>query len=174
MTSAPTPDPSGALGAAAGLTEALNGMADRLAEVQRDSEERDAALKKSDDALMRSGRRNRVLIVVDVVLTVVVAVLAVLYAHVSNRADAASAHATAASVAASALHAAQISGCVAGNQERAGELALWTYLSGASKPASRAQAEAIDKFMAIVKTTFAARQCATAYPLPKGNADGTG
>ena len=94
----------------------------------------------------------------------------------SHRADTATASAAAATASESALHAAQLSGCEVGNQERAGELALWTYLFDASKPTSKAQAEAVDKFMTIVRSTFAPRNCAAAYPLPpaKGSASGTG
>jgi uncharacterized iron-regulated membrane protein len=73
-----------------------------------------------------------------------------------------------------ALHAAQVSGCQAGNQERAGELALWTYLFHASKPASSQQAAAIAKFMDLVNSTFAPRNCSAVYSLTPQKGDGHG
>lgn len=93
---------------------------------------------------------------------------------VATRTTAAIGKADTATAAEGALHSAQISGCQSGNAERAGELALWTYLFDASKPTSKAQADAIAKFMALVDKTFAARNCGALYSLtpPKGPTDG--
>jgi len=171
VTSQQQPDPSDAVGAAGLLADALNGLSARLDAVKRDSEDRDKAVA---EASKRRDKKQWVAIGIDIVLTIALAVLAWQFSNVSTRADSATASAAAATASESALHAAQISGCVAGNQERAGELALWTYLFDATKPTSEAQAEAVDKFMAIVRSTFAARNCQSAYPLPKGEAGGTG
>lgn len=167
MNSPPQPDRSDAIGAAGQLAEALNGMSARLDEVREDSEARDAAIEKY-------GRHSRLYILFDIAITLLFAFGGWQIADASHRADSATASAAAATASGSALHSAQLSGCAAGNQERAGELALWTYLFDASKPSSPAQAEAVDKFMAVVRKTFAARNCPAAYPLPKGEASGTG
>lgn len=165
MTSPPQPDPDSAIGTAQTLAAALDGMAERLAEVNASSETRDARLTKY-------GRANRhriwvtyALLAVDVALTIIVAFLAVQAGNASSRAESATARAAAATAAEAALHTAQVSGCVAGNQERSGELALWTYLFKASKPASKAQAQAIAKFMGLVESTFAPRDCSALYSL---------
>jgi hypothetical protein len=167
VTSPLPPDPPDALGAASRLAAALDGLSARLDAVKRDSEDRDADLK-------RYGRHNRLAVFFDVFITVLLALGGFMLSGASHRADTATASAAAATASGAALHAAQLSGCVSGNQERAGQLALWTYLLDASKPTSKAQAEAVGKFMGIVRATFAARDCAAAYPLPKGSAGGSG
>lgn len=171
MTSPLQPDPADPVGAASLLAEALDRMSARLDAVKEDGEARDEAVAKASKG---RDRKQWIAIGIDVVLTIALALLALGYSSASDRADHATASAAAATAAESALHSAQLSGCEVGNQERAGELALWTYLFDASKPASKAQAEAVDKFMAIVRQTFEARDCAAAYPLPKGSAGGTG
>jgi hypothetical protein len=169
VSSPPQPDPSGAIGTAQALAEALNGVSVRLDDVKTASEDRDAELK-------RYGRHNRMYVLFDIAITLLFALGGYQIADASHRADTATASAAAATASESALHSAQLSGCEVGNQERAGELALWTYLFDASKPASKAQEQAVDKFMTIVAATFAPRNCARAYPLPpaKGTASGTG
>jgi hypothetical protein len=152
------PDRAAALGTAQTLANALDGMAKRLAEVNASSEERDAALKKY-------GRRNRLAVGVDILLTVVIALLAIQNSATADRVSSANAKAVAATASATALHAAQVSGCQAGNAERAGELRLWTYLFHASTPGSKAQQEAVARFMVLVGETFAPRNCVKAYTL---------
>jgi hypothetical protein len=170
------PDPAEAIGTAQTLAAALDGMAERLAEVNASSETRDADLT-------RYGRANRhriwvtyALLAVDVALTIVVAFLAVQAGNASSRAESATARAAAATAAESALHTAQVSGCVAGNQERSGELALWTYLFHASTPGDAAQQKAVALFMQQVDRTFSPRDCAKAYaltPAKGAQADGS-
>jgi len=169
VTSQPQPDPASALGTAQALAEALNGVSARLDQVRHDSEQRDAAID-------RYGRHSRRYILFDIVITVFLALGGFWVNSASHRADSATASAAAATASESALHAAQLSGCVSGNQERAGELALWTYLFDASKPTSKAQAEAVAKFMGLVRSTFAPRDCAGMYPgtAAKGGSGGTG
>ena len=174
MTSPAQPDPNAAVDAAQTLAAALDGMAKQLKTVNDNSEERDAALKKS-------ARRTRWGLALDIVLTIALALLAWQNSSTSARvtaadarAAAATAHAAAANASDMALHSAQVSGCLVGNQERAGELALWTYLFHASTPGTAAQQKAVALFMQQVNRTFAPRNCQKAYELtpPKGESGG--
>ena len=174
MTSPQPPDPNTALGAAQTLADALNGLSARLDTVKSDSEERDRSLEVYGKA-----NRHRIwltygLLAVDVLLTIAVAFFAVQAGDADRRAESASARAVVANAADSALHAAQISGCQAGNAERAGELALWTYLFHASTPGTPAQQKAVALFMQKVDKTFAPRDCAKAYALTPPKGDGRG
>lgn len=163
------PDPAGAIETAQTLAAALDGMADELKAVNANSEKRDAGLKSY-------GRWNRAGLVLDVLLTVVIALLAWQASGTASRVSAADARAAAATAAETAEHTALVTGCQAGNQERAGELALWTYLFHASTPGTPAQQKAVALFMQQVDRTFSPRDCAKAYaltPAKGAQADGS-
>ena len=168
MGSPQPPDRAAALGTAQTLANALDGMARELKAVNDNSEQRDAALR-------RSASRTRLGLALDIVLTVVIALLAWQNSNTASRVSSADARAAAATASEMALHSAQISGCQSGNAERKGELALWTYLFHASTPGSKAQQEAVAKFMVLVGDTFAPRNCSSLYSLSphKGDSDGS-
>ena len=167
MASQQPPDPAAAVGAAQTLAAALDGMARQLKTVNDNSEARDADLKKY-------GRRNRWAIGIDILLTIVIALLAWQASNEEGRVSSADARAAAATASDMALHSAQVSGCQAGNAERSGELALWTYLFHASTPGTPAQQKAVALFMQQVDRTFSPRNCTKAYELtpPKGASHG--
>ncbi len=118
------------------------------------------------------GRRNRLYIALDVLVTVVATVATVVAVHALGRASSANSHAASAAASAAAatgaeqaLHSAQVSGCESGNQSRAGELAVWDYLLKASKPTSAKQAAQLAAFDQFLKATFAPRDCQQMYSL---------
>jgi hypothetical protein len=156
VTSPRQPDRAAALGTAQTLATALDGMAAQL------------------KAVKKSALRTRLGLGLDILLTIIIALLAWQNSSTSGRVVTADARAASATAAAMALHSAQVTGCQSGNQERAGEMALWTYLFHASKSGSKAQQEAVAKFMVLVGDTFAPRNCSALYSLtpPKGDSRG--
>jgi hypothetical protein len=133
---------------AQGLTEALHGLSERLAEVKRDSEDR-------DDALARYGRGNRrrilltwVSLAIDIALTVALTLFAIQAHHAaaSNR-----------------------NLCLSSNVARAQNLQLWVHLidesenqqdrpgeAAAQKTAAKKELDALKVYVSHV---FAARNC---------------
>ena len=118
------------------------------------------------------GKRNRLYIALDVLLTIVATGATVVALHALGSASSANSHAASAAASAAAataaeqaLHTAQVSGCESGNLSRAGELAVWDYLLKASKPTSAKQAAQLAAFDQFLKTTFAPRDCAAVYSL---------
>ena len=159
------PDP---VAVALAMTEAVNGLSERLDQVKTDSEARDDAETK---ARKRNDRRGYAFVAIDVILTIALAVLSVIVVRISGDADRANARADSASAAASALHAAQISGCQAGNESRRQQLAIWDYLLAETKAETPKQAAQLAAFRHLLDTTFAPRDCARVYSLnPTGGA----
>jgi hypothetical protein len=152
------------------LTDALNAMTERLDAVRLDSEERDEALAKANEALAASGRRTRRMViatigslVLDIVLTVVLAIVAV-QAH-------------SASSTASETRAASVVSCQASNSTRAQEVGLWTHLVQVSEagphpgqtPAQLKKSEQeLAAFLAYVGRVFTPRNCQQIYKADGG------
>jgi predicted negative regulator of RcsB-dependent stress response len=123
------------------LTDALNGMAARLAEVQQDSEKRDQALAEAAEDRVRYERRSRKLVVVDIALT---ALLGFVGWQAHDASDS----------------AAQTNAASAENEQ------LWNYVltlfaprpdeTAAEKAAGR---KVLDQLAKHVDTTFAPRDC---------------
>ena len=130
------------------------------------------------------GRRNRLYIALDVLVTAAATVATVVAVHAlgsaasaNSRADSADARAAAATVAEQAQHAAQVSGCVSGNQYRLGVVAsldrLVMLLEGPHpSPAVRKAAVGYEQY---VLTQNEPRNCQQVYalkPQPKETPDG--
>jgi hypothetical protein len=154
-----------AVRAAGGLTEALTAMTEQLAAVDKGSQQRDASLKTY-------GRRNRLFIVADVVMTVVATVAVGISVHASSQASHAAASAAAAAAATSAVHASNISACQAGNVTRAQQAQLWAYVISLVKPPpdatplERRQARRVKGgLQAHVRNSTSPRNCAALYRL---------
>jgi hypothetical protein len=146
----PAPDRE-ALETAQALTEALTGTREQVAALT---------------AAVRRSRRHIVALAVslllDVALTVVVAIFAV-------QAHSASDRATRADVSVTQLHASQVAGCQAGNQQRAEQIGLWEHiysLAKSGKKLTAAQRRADNALIAYIRKTFAAKNCAVLYRLP--------
>jgi hypothetical protein len=147
------------------LTDALNRLAGRLADVQAGSEARDEQLTRRDAQLATYGHRNRHLIwitivslVLDILLTAAVTVVAI-QAH-----DASSAAASA-RTAASAVAQSSRNLCLSANASRAQQVELWDYiLSLAKPPATPAARERVAEFRAHLAAIFAPRDCANVNP----------
>jgi hypothetical protein len=170
VTSPPQqPDPADAIGAADRLAGALNGLSVRLDAVKKDSEDRDAALK-------RYGRHNRLGLLFDIVITALLALGGFAISNASHRADTATATAASASASEQALHAAQVTGCESGNQYRTGVVAsldrLVSILEG-SHPTPAVQ-KAATGYERYVLSQNEPRDCAKAYPLPSAKGGGSG
>lgn len=121
--------------------------------------------------LRKYGKRSRRYIVIDIVLTVVIAAVSYVAVHAEN-----SAHQN--GVTLSQLHQTQLNGCVAGNQTRAQEIALWMHLAQVSRDQSAPHLterqiaqnkKEVAALLAYIRTTFAARDCAALYKLPGGS-----
>lgn len=115
------------------------------------------------------GRRNRAFIVIDIVLTI-------RFAFATYVAVDASAAASRNGVTIAQLHQAQLAGCVAGNQTREQEIALWTHLAKIASPSphlTKAQIAAnkheVAQLLAYIRMTFAARDCKSLYKIDGGS-----
>lgn len=142
--------------AARQLSDALNGMAERLDQVKADSEER-------DDNLKRYGRLNRRLVVVDITLTVLVAAVTWISAHAYDRASQAA-------ESAAQLRGANIAACQQANVTRAENVQLWSKvigISSANKPppgqTAAEHARVITEFKAYVAQVFKAKDCSAIF-----------
>jgi hypothetical protein len=134
------------------LTDALNGMAARLAEVQQDSEKRDQALAEAAEDRVRYERRSRKLVVVDIALT---ALLGFVGWQAHDASDSAAQNRQSTLVA-----------CQQTNAARAENEQLWNYVltlfaprpdeTAAEKAAGR---KVLDQLAKHVDTTFAPRDC---------------
>ncbi len=176
MTSPPPPDQSSAIATGQALAEALNGVSGRLDQVRQDSEARDAELAKRDAVIEKYGKRNRLGLLFDIAVTLLLALGGIVVSNASHHADTAAASASAATAAEAAEHAAQISGCQAGNQYRTGVVAsldrLVTILEG-THPSAAVQKAARD-YERYVLSQNEPRDCASAYPLPAAKGGGSG
>jgi hypothetical protein len=128
------------------------------------------------DALNRYGRRSRLYILFDVLVTLLIAFGGWQIASASHRADTATATAAAATASERALHTAQVAGCESGNQYRTGVVAsldrLVSILEGARPaPAVQKAAAAYERY---VLSQNEPRDCAKAYPLPSAKGSGGG
>jgi hypothetical protein len=139
------------------LTAALSAMTGQL-----------EAVNKRLDLAEKAARRSRriivglvVSLVLDVTLTILVTVFA-LQAHNAS----AQASATVAD-----LHATQIQACQIGNQTLAKEILLWTHLAAISTNAqtTTAQRKTDAQLLAFIRQTFAPRNCARIYKLPRAS-----
>lgn len=160
------------------MAQWLGATMGRLTKQLKDATE---ASEDRDEKLEDYGRGNRhriwlsyVLIFIDVALTVVVIVFASQASDASTRANSATSTAAAADARAAALaaaeqaqHAAQVSGCVSGNQYRVGVVAsldrLVIILEGSNPtPAVKKAALSYEQY---VLSKNEPRDCQTAYPL---------
>jgi hypothetical protein len=126
----PQPDP---VATAQGLTKALTDVA---AEVQQ---------------LRKYGRRNRLFIVFDVLLTVLLTGVGFIAVHAGSQASQAS--------------SAQLALCEAGNVARAQQVKLWTHLLDlpapkGAPPKTPAQVKQAAEFRVYLHQVFASRDCA--------------
>lgn len=179
MTSPPPqPDPAETNATAQVLTAALNGVSVRLDKVKADSEAAKKASEDRDDALKRAGRRTRLGLALDIVLTIVIALLAVQNNSTSARVSSADARVAAATAEANATRAASVSACQSTNVARAENAQLWRYVIGLldmPRPGETAAqeakgAEVIADLRARVAGTFAPRDC---RKLVNGGSDGS-
>lgn len=150
-----------AITTAKSLTNALNGVSDRLDEVQHDSEER-------DEFLRRYGRRNRLLILVatigllfDIAGTTVGIVALVKVSHNS---------ATIGQVHQSNLQGCQVNNTRLANQAKALDSILEAVAPPSTAPLAQRQAAAAfeARAHAAVKQGWSPRNCSVAYKLPGG------
>ena len=155
MTSPPQPsEPADALGTAQALAAALNGLEQRLAEVNADSEKRDADLK-------RYGRHNRLFIIVDVLLTIVTTVAVGVAVSASNTAN--------------QTQQASSTSCAAGNSLRQTLDEVFDHVFTAVKPPPQdtpAEKALADRKLSELETyyhaKFANRPCAAIYGVAPG------
>jgi hypothetical protein len=160
---APRPEPAssspgGALTAITGLQAAIEAMSENLQTVTG----RLATTEKRELRARRVIRTLVISLILDVALTIGVTVSNI-QAHVaSDRANSTVA----------ALHASQIGACKVGDQTRADQVQLWTFLTGLSGPAPgatpaqiRQQKRITDKLLGFVHDTFKQINCAKLYKL---------
>jgi hypothetical protein len=105
-----------------------------------------AGLADEVKRLRSYGRRNRAFIVFDVLLTILLAVTGVASVHAVRSANSA--------------NSAQLALCQAGNEARAQQIGLWTYvLSISKKPETAQQQKNIEAFKQHLNVIFAPRDC---------------
>lgn len=166
----PTPDQE-AISTARALTAVLGGVQGEL-----------KAVNERQDKAERFSHRSRVIIVITVISLLIDLTVTGLFINNNVRLDHATAalHATTmelqhtrATVA--EVHQTLLAGCLAGNQNKHGQVLIWKKLASLTPPAAStppavaAQQEAkVQKFLAFVEQVDGPRNCAAAYKLPGG------
>jgi hypothetical protein len=163
------PDPSDPLATARYLGASMIRMAAQLKASTTASEDRDAKLD-------RYARRSRLYICIDVFLTLALAGMGFWVSSTSERASSASTSAAAANARAAAVtaveqaqHAEAVSGCVSGNQYRAGvvvSLDRLVMLLEGPHPTAVIRKAAVG-YERYVLSKNEPRDCAASYSLPK-------
>jgi hypothetical protein len=172
-----TPQQPDALRAAQGLTAALDGVEARLGEVLEqglaEAKDRDEELAKRDEELAKYGRRNRRLVIADIILTIAVTVstgiaVSAIVGESHNAATVAELRQVI-----SEVHQSTIASCQLGNKRAIKErAALDGILETAAVPKSAPLAEREASAAFEVKTQmlvaggWASRNCAQIYRLP--------
>lgn len=148
------PDEAGIVAAVGRLTEAVNGL---RADVTR---------------LRRYGRRNRKLVLVDIIATLIAVISTVIALHANSDATRAQDSANRAYARVVAEHASQLSGCRIGNQLRAEQRELWSHLAAISRPPPHLTAaqlaehqKQIRNLLAYVNHVFPQLDCKALYRL---------
>lgn len=176
MTTPPSPD---AIAAARNLTTELRGLREDLQAVRQAAEERDeavaAASRERDEVLRKYGRRNRRLVLADIIATVIAIVSTVIALHANSSASQAQRRADRAYARIVAAHESQISGCETGNQLRREQVGFWEFLATLSlkSPAPHLTAKQIARNrreVAVILThsrkSFPQLNCQRIYRLP--------
>lgn len=158
-----TSDRHEALAAAGRLSESLDSVRDALQAVDQGSQQRDADLK-------RYGRRNRLFVAVDVLVTLIATAALAVSLPASTRATTATVAAAAAKSNVRALRQSQIGACEVGNQLRAKNVQLWVHFAAISKPPPhatpaelRAYHAQVAAILGYVRKTFPQLNCQALY-----------
>lgn len=157
------PERQAAVRAAGGLTEALTAMTNQLAAVDKGSQQRDAALK-------RSGHTTRILVIAAIagfMLDVAATAIALVAIHGEHVAQVVTQRNSATI---SQLHAVNVNSCRTGNDYRQQEAQLWHYVISLVKPppnATEDQRKATEQVVSglqmHVRKATTPRNCAVLY-----------